>query len=117
MTEQLAPSALARGDRQELPTRRAHDSWRFQIETITYTAGVGRIEEGGAVVELWLNAGKVGSSLEALANDAAIMASLLLQYGCPIDEIRNALTRNSDKTAAGPIGVLLDQIAKGESER
>jgi hypothetical protein len=99
--------------REQLPTRRFHGSFRFQIENITYAAGVGRVGPDGRVVEIWLDAGKVGSSLEALADDAAIMASLLLQYGCPLDVIRGSLTRNPDGSAGGPIGRVLDEIAGG----
>lgn len=112
-------SEQQRGIREELPARRSHDSFRFTIENITYVGGYGREMAGtsfdphvtGRITEVWCNAGKVGSGLEALANDAAILASLGLQYGIPIDVMRAAITRNSDKTAAGPIGVLLDVIA------
>ncbi len=97
--------------REVLPTRRFHGSFRFQIERITYAAGVGRTADG-RVAEIWLDAGKVGTSLAALANDAAIMASLLLQYGCPVEVIRRALTRNPDGTAGGPVGRVLDEIAQ-----
>ena len=106
---------MERGEREQLPMRRFHGSFRFRIETIEYAAGVGRVDSHGRVAEVWLNAGKVGSSLEALAHDAAIMASLLLQYGCPLDVVRKALTRNPDGTAAGPIGMVLDEVAKGET--
>ena len=106
---------LHRGQRERLPMRRFHGSFRFRIESIDYTAGIGRIDAHGRVAEIWLNAGKAGSSMETLANDAAIMASLLLQYGCPLDVIRSALTRNPDGTAAGPIAMALDEIAKEEA--
>jgi ribonucleoside-diphosphate reductase alpha chain len=98
--------------RETLPPRRFHGSFRFEIERIVYAAGVGRMPDG-RVMEIWLDAGKVGTSLAALANDAAIMASLLLQYGCPLETIRRALTRNPDGVAAGPVGRVLDEIAEG----
>lgn len=112
---------LDRGQREQLPPRRSHTSWRFVIENITYVVGYGLetfpdSSVTDRVTELWCNAGKVGSSLEALANDAAILASLCLQYGCPIEVMRGALTRNSSRIAAGPIGVLLDTIAREMGE-
>jgi hypothetical protein len=120
----FARSELARGQREELPTRRAHASIKFELDRVQCTGGIGyethyrqtgqadfAADIGERVTEVWLNVGKVGSGIEALGHDAAILVSLLLQYGCPIDVIRAALTRNPDRTAAGPIGVLLDAIA------
>jgi hypothetical protein len=113
--------AIIRGQREEIPSRRIHISWREKMETIEYALSYGMEEhvvehpgEPPQITEVWCNAGKVGSALEALANDAAIMASIVLQLGYPIEKLRMALTRNSNRTAAGPIGVLLDRIAAGE---
>jgi len=43
-------------------------------------------------------------------SDAAILASLALQYGAPLDEIRHALKRDVRGEAASPIGAALDRI-------
>src|SRR5215471_12110943 len=101
--------------RTRLPMRRPHDSFRCQIEGIEYAIGIGRAGEGGPVAEIWLDASKVGSSIAALANDAAIMGSLLLQHGCPIETIRHALTRNNDGAFASAIGKVFDEIVKMEA--
>lgn len=110
-------TAVERGEREELPARREHDSRQYVIETVRFVGGVGRVDgtpgHEGRVLEVWLNVGKVGSALEALGHDAAIMASLLFQYGCPLPVLCKALTRNPDGTAAAPIGMLLDDIARG----
>lgn len=46
------------------------------------------------------------------ARDASIMCSIALQYGVPAEVLRHAIGRNSDGSAAGPLGKLLDLIAK-----
>jgi ribonucleoside-diphosphate reductase alpha chain len=60
--------------------------------------------------EIFLNAGHANSLLDVMAHDAAILASIALQFGCPLDTIRHAIKRDSSGTAASPIGAALDLI-------
>ena len=50
-------------------------SWRFH-----YVAGIGRFDDG-RLAEVFLTLPKPATAVEALARDAAIAASLALQYG------------------------------------
>lgn len=68
--------------RNSLPNRRQHEVYRFESQGQTYIGGVGRYGDG-SIAELFLNATKAGSTIEAMAQDAAIVASLALQFGCP----------------------------------
>ena len=43
--------------------------------------------------------------------DAAILTSICLQHGASAETIRHALTRNSDGSAGGPLGVVLELLA------
>jgi hypothetical protein len=43
------------------------------------------------VIEVFLNAQRVNSPLDALVSDGAILMSMLLQYGCPAAEIHHAM--------------------------
>jgi hypothetical protein len=61
---------------------------------------------------VFLQAGKVGSDVQALARDAAVAVSLALQFGTPLKTLREAMTRNDDGLPAGPMGRLLDVIAE-----
>jgi hypothetical protein len=46
-----------------------------------------------------------------LMHDAAIITSLALQFGCPLETIRHALKRDGHHgIAASPIGAALDRI-------
>jgi hypothetical protein len=78
-----------------------------------YTAGLGYFADG-RLAEVFLNAEKIGTAIEAAARDSAVVASLALQHGVPSETIRHALTRNGDGTASGALGTLLDLLAKQE---
>jgi ribonucleoside-diphosphate reductase alpha chain len=111
------PQAPRRG-RQSLPQRRDHWSIVFEHGSHRYTGGWGAFADG-QLAEIFLNTEKNGTALDVAARDAAISASLLLQFGCPVATLRRALTRNGDGSASGPLGVFLDrleQIAGAESE-
>lgn len=66
---------------------------------------------GGEIGELFLNAGKTNSTLDALTSDAAICLSLALQFGCPLDQLRHAVKRDGDTGRASSfIGEALDRL-------
>jgi hypothetical protein len=46
------------------------------------------------------------------ARDAAVAVSLLLQHGCPVDTLRQALTRNGDGSGSGPLAHALDLLVE-----
>jgi hypothetical protein len=64
----------------------------------------------GRVGEVFLNADRSNSLLDVLASDAAILASLALQHGCPLETITHALKRDSRGDSASPIGDAIDRI-------
>jgi ribonucleoside-diphosphate reductase alpha chain len=97
--------------RQRLPNCREHELLTFEHEGIRYTAGVGRFVDGG-LAEIFLNTAKNGTALDVNVRDAAVAASLLLQYGCSVDTLRQALTRNSDGSGSGPLARALDLMAE-----
>src|SRR5262249_56816018 len=98
----LGPGREARmGSRRRLSNRREHELIDFEHGGIRYTAGVGRLEDG-TLAEIFLNTAKQGTAVDVNARDAAVGASLLLQHGCPGGTLRQALTRNSDDSGAGP---------------
>src|SRR4030081_3248460 len=97
--------------RRRLPQRRFHELLDFEHAGYRYTAGVGFFETGG-LAEIFINVpGRSGSAIEAVARDAAILTSICLQHGASAETIRCALTRNSDESAGGPVGALLDLLA------
>jgi hypothetical protein len=95
--------------RERLADRRGHEVFEFEHGTIRYTVGIGRFADG-RLAEIFLNTAKYGTGLDTNARDAAVAASLLLQYGCPLEVLRRALTHNVDGSASGPLAYALDQL-------
>lgn len=96
--------------RRRLPNRRAHWTYEFEHAGIRYAAGIGRFEDDpdAGLAEVFFNVpGKAGTTIESHARDEAIAASLALQFGCPVDVLRRALTRNVDGSPSGALGRLL----------
>ena len=98
--------------RARLPNRRLHDVFEFDHDGLRYTAGVGRFSDGHPA-ELFLTSSKVGTANDVNARDAAILLSLALQFGCRLDIARGAISRNENGSPAGPIGAVLDILARG----
>jgi DNA-binding IclR family transcriptional regulator len=114
---ELTPSVGPSQRRMRLPQRRAHDLLDVEHAGHRYTAGLGYFETG-LLAEVFINVPrKSGTAIEAVARDAAILTSLCLQHGASTETIRHSLTRNSDGTASGPLGVILDLIASAPARR
>jgi hypothetical protein len=99
--------------RRRLCDRRACWTYEFEHAGIRYVAGVGRFENdpGADLAEVFFNVpGKAGTTIESHARDEAIAASLALQFGCPVDVLRRALTRNVDGSPSGALGRLLESL-------
>jgi hypothetical protein len=94
-----------RGDvpkRELLPTRRANRSLSIECEGHNYRATAGFFDDG-RLAEIFLHApGKMGTPLQANADTAAILASLLLQHGVEPEAILHSIT--------GPIAVALQKF-------
>ncbi|MGY3531445.1 TSCPD domain-containing protein [Bradyrhizobium sp. USDA 4452] len=97
------------GLRKRLNDRRAHWLFRFECDGQTYTGGIGRFEDG-RIAEVFINGAKVGTAAETNAQDAAIVASLALQHGCPVETIRHALARSGG--APSPLATLLNEVER-----
>ena len=98
--------------RKPLPYRRLHEVLEFEHAGVAYVAGVGRFADQ-TIAEIFLNGPKNGTAADVAARDAAIVASLALQHGVPLDVIRHALARDASGSAGGPLGAVLDRLAAG----
>lgn len=118
--------------RHRVANRRAIETFAVEVEGQRYKISIGReitaklgplgnpllsADEVGPVVEVFVNAQKVNSQADVLASDGAIMMSVLIQHGHPIEEIAKSLKRNPDGSPASPLGVaasLIIQSTTGE---
>jgi hypothetical protein len=97
--------------RQRLPDRRGHELPNVKHDGIRYTAGVGGFADGG-VGEIFLNTAKRGTALDVNARAAAVPASPLVHYRCPVDTLRPAVTAKSDGSGSGPLTCALDLLVE-----
>ena len=94
--------------RQRLPDRRGSLTFTLQVGGLTFTATASRFDELG---EIFLQNHMADSTAGIMASDAAIAASLALQFGCPVETFRKALCRDARGNATSPLGVALDALA------
>jgi ribonucleoside-diphosphate reductase alpha chain len=98
--------------RQRLPNRRGSITTDLEALGLTFTVTASRFNDG-SLGEIFIQNHKTNSAAGILASDAAIAASLALQYGCPAEVLARALSRDSRGNATGPLGAALDQLLKG----
>jgi ribonucleoside-diphosphate reductase alpha chain len=96
--------------RERLPNRRRSQSFSFECSGLRYTATASWFDDG-RLGEVFVGNHRADSHADACAKDAAILASLALQYGAPLDVLRRALLRDSHGRPSTPIGCALDIIA------
>lgn len=100
--------------RKHLPQRRYSEQFSLRHWNMEYDIGVGRYDEG-PIGELFINCGKSGDQAETLAKDSAVILSISLQYGVPIEAFAKAIQRDADGKPTGPIGAILDRLASEEA--
>ena len=102
-------------ERNRLPNRRHSETFNLECSGLRYTATIGFFSDD-QIGEIFLSNHRADSHADACARDAAILASLALQYGVPLDKLRKALLRDMNGNASTPIGVALDLIAQDIDE-
>lgn len=100
--------------REKLPQRRPSLTFDFRCGPHHYTATVSYFAGSNRLAEIFLGNGRAGSDVDAAAKDSAVVASLALGYGVPLDVIRHALLRDPRGVASSPLGVALDIISERE---
>jgi hypothetical protein len=75
--------------RERLPDRRQAESLDFSLDGRVWTLTVGRFANG-KIGEIFLNSSKESAIVE-LAQESAIVASIALQFGCPLEVLQHAL--------------------------
>jgi hypothetical protein len=87
--------------RRRLPNRRASETFTFLRGGVTYRATVSFFADGH-MAEIFIDTAKPGSTVAEHANDAAVLVSLLLQYGVSAAEIKHSIS--------GPLATALDLV-------
>jgi hypothetical protein len=97
-------------ERRRLADRRSSETRSFNCNGLQYTCTISRFADG-TIAEIFLGNAKAGSHSDSAAKDSAIVCSIALQVGVPVDTIRHALLRDAHGVASSPLGVALDLIA------
>ena len=100
--------------RERLANRRAAETFDIEAGGLKYRATIGRFEDG-RLAEVFITNDKAGSTAGVLASDAAVLCSIALQYGAPVEVLRRALMHDPRGAAIGPLGVVLDMLAGQEA--
>ena len=75
--------------RRVLPQRRAAETFDLRFWNQPFTVTVGFYPDG-TPGEVFIDGGKTGQDIQSTARDAAVVLSLALQHGTPIETIRHA---------------------------
>ena len=97
------------GIRECLPNRRRSETFGFECSGLKYTATASWFDDG-RLGEVFVNNHRADSHADACARDAAILASIALQFGAPPDVLCKALLRDSRGRPSTPIGCALDLL-------
>jgi hypothetical protein len=100
--------------RRRLANRRTCLHFDFQCNGLRYVASVAFFADG-TVAEIFISNSKAGSHSDSAAKDSAVICSIALQHGVPLDVIRHALLRDQRGVASSPLGVALDLIDQSEN--
>ena len=96
-------------ERRRLPNRRVSETFDIESQGLRFTVTASRYDDG-TLGEIFITNHKAGSMAGINASDCAVVASVALQYGVPLETIRRALMRDARGRASGPLGVALDRI-------
>jgi hypothetical protein len=102
---------MSKAIRRRLSDRRGSITFTLEVGGPRFTATASRFDDG-SLGEIFLQNHKADSTAGIMASDAAIAASLALQFGCPMETLRKALCRDTRGNATGPLGVALDTLAR-----
>ena len=99
-------------NRQELPMRRHAETFTVDYNNMLYVVTIGRYPSG-AIGEVFINFEKSGTMAEAIARDGAVLMSLGLQYGVPLENLKSAVTRDARGGPSSIVGAVVDKLLEG----
>jgi hypothetical protein len=116
-------------NRKTLPPRRFSETLDLAFGKAVFQVSVGYFEDialvpdpsiADAVVlkrvivrtpgEVFITGAKAGSEIEAIARDGAVLISIGLQHGVPLDVMAGAVTRDPQARPMTVVGAVIDQM-------
>lgn len=98
-------------NRLPLPARRRCETFALPFGGLAspHVVTLGYYDDG-RLGEVFINGGKSGEMVEAIARDGAVMTSLALQHGVTIDTMRHAITRTSGDEPQSIVGAVVERL-------
>ena len=102
--------------RRRLPDRRRSETFSFVNpgDNLHYVASASYFADG-RLAEIFVTNHRGGSHADHAAKDSAILASIALQFGAPLEVLRGAVLRDDKGRPVTAIGAALDVLAEGSS--
>jgi len=100
-------------ERHALPARRRCETFELDYGGLkkSHVITVGFYDEGN-IGEVFINGGKSGEVVEAIARDGAVLLSLAFQHGATLDTIKHAITRDGQDAPQSIIGVVVYRLSE-----
>lgn len=100
-------------ERLALPMRRRCETFEIDFGGLknSHVITVGYYNDGRPG-EVFINGGKSGEQVEAIARDGAVLLSMALQHGVALDTIRHAITRDGQDAPQSIVGVVVDHLTE-----
>jgi hypothetical protein len=97
--------------REALPARRFCETVKITHggSRAAYHVTTGRYRDG-RIGEVFISTNQVGTAMDAMARDLAVLMSLAMQHGCDLTTMREALTREADGSASTIAGAVADTL-------
>jgi hypothetical protein len=97
--------------REPLPPRRYSQTVKLQHGNgkAAYHVTTGYYDDG-RLGEIFISTNQVGTAIDAMARDLAVLMSLGLQHGCAVETMKHALTREADGAPSTIAGAVADQL-------
>lgn len=101
-------------NRNQLPKRRSSDTFDIEFGGFDkiHTVTIGFYDDNVTPGEVFINSGKSGEQVEAIARDGAVLLSLAMQYGARLETISKAITRNENGEPSTIVGAVVDRLMK-----
>ena len=97
-------------ERERLPNRRWSETFGIRMWGNMFHVTIG-YQPDGRPGEVFIAGSKSGVQLDSVCRDGAVLLSLAMQYGVPLDVIRDALTKDGDGSPSTIVGAIVERLA------
>lgn len=95
--------------REYLPNRRRSENTEFVFQGVQVDLQCGYYDDG-RLGEVFMTTRRLGSVIDTMCKDTAILISIALQLGATIEQLSKSATSRDDSTPDGIISALCDHL-------